>query len=422
MEDNYADFYKEPNSPFVFFADAYFPAGLLNCSDKLKDAIVKNEYHIRYRRSFSNSMNIFLQLQSGICHEIVNKVVEKYQLDKITNLIDFPDEYFLALSLVISLSKLQMDLCGGRGKQFLLDICFLNFEYSYFLLKSRGILKKNFSDEKFQEYYISMLSLLFIIDNTDELLSVYKNRRKVFSAILNGSHTREKSDRVNICFQLSMWDLYQDEYKYLFLYNEEEYKDFCYIIKRCDPEKGFFPMSIVDTTEFDSAFAQDFREEAILRDAYTGYPDFVESIVSIFSSLRDELLEEEIIAKSDGTDNTSEHNMSANSHRQRESNLKERFFGTLGMFGLILYYIISLVVSIFPSVMISDSWIFFFVFLAISYFFPLSTVVFWTWGLVCAMQSPQNAITTAYYVVTVVVWFPFFIGIVSDFIAAVKRR
>lgn len=83
--------------------------------------------------------------------------------------------------------------------------------------------------------------------------------------------------------------------------------------------------------------------------------------------------------------------------------------------GAILLYIIRFFVSILPFVMISGNLFINIILISISTFFPLTSIVFWIWGLVCAIKGTQDVIAIIYYISFVVIWIPFFISTVISF-------
>lgn len=95
--------------------------------------------------------------------------------------------------------------------------------------------------------------------------------------------------------------------------------------------------------------------------------------------------------------------------------MKDKLLNALGTFGGILWMIISLVIYVLPIVMLGTSALLDMLFLGVMYWFPPSSVVFWVWGLVCAIKGPQDIIAIIYYIAFVVMFLPFFISVVSSF-------
>lgn len=96
-------------------------------------------------------------------------------------------------------------------------------------------------------------------------------------------------------------------------------------------------------------------------------------------------------------------------------NLKEKLSDILGSMGIILYFLIKIFIAILPFVMISKGFIWTMIFSGITMFFPLASVVFWIWGLVCAINGVQDIFAIIYYIAFIVLWVPFFISVVSSF-------
>lgn len=94
------------------------------------------------------------------------------------------------------------------------------------------------------------------------------------------------------------------------------------------------------------------------------------------------------------------------------NSIKEKLEGLLGGFGAILFLVIRLLICVLPFVMIDSSFWLTLILLAINYFFPISSIVFWVWGLVCTIQGTQDIFAIVYYIAFAVMWLPFFISTV----------
>lgn len=81
----------------------------------------------------------------------------------------------------------------------------------------------------------------------------------------------------------------------------------------------------------------------------------------------------------------------------------------LGVAGLILFYIILLIVSFMPLLALPIGGILFFVFAALMYFIPASSVFFWVWGLIYVLGGRQDAFAIIYYVCFAIVFMPVFL-------------
>ena len=101
---------------------------------------------------------------------------------------------------------------------------------------------------------------------------------------------------------------------------------------------------------------------------------------------------------------------------------KDKITDSLGIFGTALYYLFSLAATILPIVMIHPSFILSFLCFMIMEIFPLSKVVFWVWGLVGAINGPQDAWAIAYYILCVVILIPSFIVSITNIVRKLKDQ
>ena len=96
--------------------------------------------------------------------------------------------------------------------------------------------------------------------------------------------------------------------------------------------------------------------------------------------------------------------------------MKEKLISSLGSFGGILYFIIRMIISILPFVMIGGNFFLTLLLISINTFVPFASAVFWILGLVCAIKGVQDIWAIIYYVAFALIWIPFFIStIVSMF-------
>ena len=102
-------------------------------------------------------------------------------------------------------------------------------------------------------------------------------------------------------------------------------------------------------------------------------------------------------------------------NRKFNFNLKEKINNTFGSIGVFFYILIKVFISVLPFVMIDEGFILTLLFMGASMFFPLSSVVFWIWGLVCAINGVQDVFAIIYYIAFVVIWVPFFFSLISSF-------
>lgn len=94
--------------------------------------------------------------------------------------------------------------------------------------------------------------------------------------------------------------------------------------------------------------------------------------------------------------------------------MKEKLSAALGLFGIILYYLISLLIAFLPIFIISKSFWISMIFFWIIQILPISSIVFWIWGLIVTLNGPQDIIATIYYVLFAIMFIPFFISTILD--------
>lgn len=102
--------------------------------------------------------------------------------------------------------------------------------------------------------------------------------------------------------------------------------------------------------------------------------------------------------------------------------LKEILTGALGTFGFVLFLLIQLVVSVLPLVMLPVKGFFLWFLIAfVMYVFPITDVIFWVWGLVCAIGGVQDWLAILYYVCFAVLFLPTFISALLSLIDRLKN-
>lgn len=101
------------------------------------------------------------------------------------------------------------------------------------------------------------------------------------------------------------------------------------------------------------------------------------------------------------------------------SKTKERFFYVFGSLGAVLYFVLTLFVSVLPFVMIDANFFVTLLLISVEMAFPLTSVAFWIWGLICAINGPQDWVAISYYIAFTVLWLPFYISV---FLAFFKKR
>lgn len=81
-----------------------------------------------------------------------------------------------------------------------------------------------------------------------------------------------------------------------------------------------------------------------------------------------------------------------------------------------IWFILCLLIGILPAVMIANSIFISIIIVTIQQLFPLTSVIFWIWGLICAIGGKQDIWAYIYYVAFVVLFGPYFIKHILDFI------
>lgn len=102
--------------------------------------------------------------------------------------------------------------------------------------------------------------------------------------------------------------------------------------------------------------------------------------------------------------------------------IKDKLFNTLGIAGVILYYIITLIITVLPFVMIGANFFVTLLLLAINTFLPFTSAIFWIWGLVCAINGVQDIWAIIYYILFVIMWIPYYISIIVSIIASFFKK
>ena len=102
--------------------------------------------------------------------------------------------------------------------------------------------------------------------------------------------------------------------------------------------------------------------------------------------------------------------------------IKEKLANTFGAFGGILYLVIRTIISILPFVMIGGGILLSFFLISINTLIPFASIVFWVWGLVCAITGVQAVWAIIYYVAFAVIWLPFFVSTIIELFAHNKNK
>ncbi len=105
--------------------------------------------------------------------------------------------------------------------------------------------------------------------------------------------------------------------------------------------------------------------------------------------------------------------------KEPKMTFKEKVLGTLGGFGFIFVFLLRILIATLPFVMIGGNFFFTLLLVSVNYFIPLTSVVFWVWGLVCAIQGVQDIWAILFYITFIAIWIPFFI---STIISVFQKR
>ena len=106
----------------------------------------------------------------------------------------------------------------------------------------------------------------------------------------------------------------------------------------------------------------------------------------------------------------------------RRFTMKDKLISTLGVFGGIIWFLVSALISFLPLAMIGGSFWLNLLFFAILFFIPSTSAIFWVWGLVCAIQGQQDAWAIVYYVLFVVAFLPYFVSTILGLIRAIFNK
>ena len=174
---------------------------------------------------------------------------------------------------------------------------------------------------------------------------------------------------------------------------------------------------LFDSDNNDETRERLLRERDILSASPVANSSKIKAIDELLASLEDEDYETERgCATYLFYDKTNDTPNEEDSTENPKPTFKEKIPNSLGAFGVVLYFLARLIVSILPFVMIGGNFFLTLLLVAINTFVPFASIVFWVWGLVCAMQGVQDIWAIIYYIVFIVVWIPFYVStIISMF-------
>lgn len=90
--------------------------------------------------------------------------------------------------------------------------------------------------------------------------------------------------------------------------------------------------------------------------------------------------------------------------------MEEKFINFFGAAGGIIFMLAQVFFAIMPFIMISGNILLKSGLIALNYFIPATSGIFWIWGLVCAISGPQDIFAIIYYIFFGVVWLPYYIA------------
>lgn len=87
--------------------------------------------------------------------------------------------------------------------------------------------------------------------------------------------------------------------------------------------------------------------------------------------------------------------------------IKEFLLTSLGTFGMLLFYVISILITVYPLIMFEMSWWLYMILALIIQFFivniPFGLEVLWIVGLIGAISGEQDIFAVIYYVLFVLI-------------------
>lgn len=92
------------------------------------------------------------------------------------------------------------------------------------------------------------------------------------------------------------------------------------------------------------------------------------------------------------------------------SKLRQKLSSAFGIFGSILYFVISLAIVSLPMVVFWDSVVLSFLYFFGYWIFPPISGIFWVWGLFRVISGQQGTFSLIYYIAFVVMFLPFFVA------------
>lgn len=91
-----------------------------------------------------------------------------------------------------------------------------------------------------------------------------------------------------------------------------------------------------------------------------------------------------------------------------------------GALFVFLLYAVRLLVAVLPFIMIGGNFLLTLLLVTINAFVPFASIVFWIWGLVCAIQGVQDFWAILYYISFGLIWIPFYMSTIISFFSKKK--
>lgn len=96
--------------------------------------------------------------------------------------------------------------------------------------------------------------------------------------------------------------------------------------------------------------------------------------------------------------------------------MKNKIIDSFGSFGIIIWFLFLLFKNMLPAVMIADSILIAIGIAVVQEMIPFTSIVFWVWGLVCAITGKQDFFAFVYYIMFAVLFLPFILKTASNFL------
>ena len=102
--------------------------------------------------------------------------------------------------------------------------------------------------------------------------------------------------------------------------------------------------------------------------------------------------------------------------------IKDFLTTSLGIVGFILYFLISIILYYLPFLYIDVHFLLLLLFGVILSIFPLTSIIFWIWGLIEVINHFSGFAAIIYYIIFAIAWIPFFISSIRDIVEEIQFR